>query len=163
VSAPRVLVIGYGNPSRGDDAIGPELIRLLEEEQANRPDWFHVGLLTDFQLQVEHAADLLDCDLALFADACADCPAPCRLSRLEPARDHSYTSHAMSPAAVLWAFAEAYGRAPPPAYLLAVAGEQFALGAPMTAPAQANLAAARALAVRLLDHPRPERWESALG
>ncbi|MCP3984168.1 MAG: Ni/Fe hydrogenase, partial [bacterium] len=29
-----MVVIGYGNPSRGDDALGPELLRLLAEHKA---------------------------------------------------------------------------------------------------------------------------------
>ena len=44
-----VLVLTYGNPSRGDDALGTAMFDLLEE---NPPD--NVDLLTDFQLQIEH-------------------------------------------------------------------------------------------------------------
>ena len=51
--APR-LVIGIGNPSRGDDAIGPLAVERLEALALPG-----VELLTDFQLQVEHALDLI--------------------------------------------------------------------------------------------------------
>ena len=53
-----VLLLGYGNPSRGDDALGPMLLEMLEaDRRAGRaPDNFET--LTDFQLQVEHALDL---------------------------------------------------------------------------------------------------------
>ena len=66
-----ILIFGYGNPSRGDDAIGPLLIERLEI--LNLPD---VDLLTDFQLQVEHALDLRGRERVLFVDASHVCQDP---------------------------------------------------------------------------------------
>jgi hydrogenase maturation protease len=81
-----VLVFGYGNPSRGDDAIGPEFLRLLEAERATGrvPDNFDT--LTDFQLQIEHAADLEGRELVLFVDAAVSGTAPYSFSRLQAER-----------------------------------------------------------------------------
>ena len=44
-----LLLLGYGNPSRGDDALGPMLLEMLEaDRRAGRaPDNFET--LTDFQ------------------------------------------------------------------------------------------------------------------
>jgi hydrogenase maturation protease len=139
----RLLVFGYGNPSRGDDALGPELIRLLEEEQGRRPGWARLTLLTDFQLQPEHALDLDGRDAVLFVDAAASGPQPYALTRLSAGRDASYTSHALSPAAVLHVREAILERPAVPAYLLAIRGYGFELGEPMSEPALANLAAAR--------------------
>ncbi|MDP2785684.1 MAG: Ni/Fe hydrogenase, partial [Sulfurimicrobium sp.] len=63
-----LLVFGYGNPSRGDDALGPLLLEQLAA--LNLP---HVELLTDFQLQVEHAVDLQGRERVLFIDASVSC------------------------------------------------------------------------------------------
>ncbi len=54
---PPTLVFACGNPSRGDDALGPELLRVLEQSCASG-ELSGIELLTDFQLQVEHALDL---------------------------------------------------------------------------------------------------------
>ena len=157
----RVLVFGYGNPSRGDDALGPELIRLLEAEQPRRPPWGALTLLTDFQLQPEHALDLDGLDVVLFVDAAASGPAPYGLTRLAAARDASYTSHALSPAAVLHVREAILERPAVPAYLLAIRGYGFELGEPMSEAALANLAAARDAVSDLLDTEDPLRFLDA--
>jgi hydrogenase maturation protease len=148
-----VLVLGWGNPSRGDDALGPELVHHLEALAPERPGWREHAFLTDFQLQPEHALDLAQRELVLFADASACAGEPYTFSRLQPQRDQSFTSHALSPSAVLAVYRQLFGREPPDAYLLAIHGEAFALGEPMSAPAQRRLEAALALAIRFLDAP----------
>lgn len=140
-----LLIFAYGNPSRGDDAIGPLLLESLEA--LNLPG---VELLTDFQLQVEHALDLQGRERVLFIDASVSCPPPYLLARLEPKQDASYTSHAMSPAAVLQACRNLHGSAPP-AWLLAVRGESFELGDELSAGARRNLEQATALIRKLCE------------
>ena len=156
----RILVLTWGNPSRGDDALGPELARRLELLAAPRgvPE---VEILTDFQLQPEHAADLEARDLVLFADASLRADPPFSFARVRPANDATFTSHAMSPAALLAAFASAFGRAPPPAWVLAIRGEAFDLGEPISANATANLEAAVAFAASLLSTPSEDAWDAA--
>ncbi|NBS18146.1 MAG: Ni/Fe hydrogenase, partial [Gammaproteobacteria bacterium] len=65
---PSLLILGVGNPSRGDDALGPLLIEQLETllSQEERAAAGGIELLTDFQLQIEHALDLLNRSLVLF-------------------------------------------------------------------------------------------------
>ena len=67
---PRVVVFGWGNVSRGDDGLGPLLLARIEA--LGLP---HVTTIEDFQLQIEHALDLRDADLALFVDASVAAPA----------------------------------------------------------------------------------------
>jgi len=159
VSGARLVVFGYGNPSRGDDAIGPLLVERLTALQAARPDWPAVELLTDFQLQVEHAVDLQGRELALFIDAHMACAAPFVFSRLEAARDVSYTTHAMTPAALLYAYAQVYRQPPPPAFLLSVRGEHFELGDPLSPAAETHLDAAARLLEKLCMQPDGPAWQ----
>ena len=77
-----VLVLTYGNPSRGDDALGTAMFDLLE---ANPPA--NVELLTDFQLQIEHATDLQNREYILFIDAGVSCAEPFELKRLSAVKD----------------------------------------------------------------------------
>lgn len=136
MSAP-VVVFAVGNPSRGDDAIGPELAARLEA--AELPG---VEVIVDFQLQVEHALDLEHRELAIFVDAAVDLEGPYELRPASPSRDRSHTSHALSPAAVLETFERCTGNTAPPALVLAVRGHQFELGAGLSNEARANLEAA---------------------
>ena len=136
MSAPT-LVFGWGNASRGDDALGPLFIERL---RALAPPG--VECLDDYQLQPEHALDLLARERVLFVDASLVCTAPFEVSPLQPQRDASFSSHAMSPGALLQAYVDVHGRAPPPATLLAIRGGRFELGEPMSEAALSNLEAA---------------------
>jgi hydrogenase maturation protease len=142
------LVFGWGNPSRGDDALGPLFLEHFAALAALHPEWGEVDILTDFQLQVEHALDLQGRRRVLFVDASLDAIAPCSLERIEPAPNVGFTTHAMSPQAVLGVFAEIEDAAPPPAWLLAIRGERFELGEDISPAAKENLAAALAEAAR---------------
>ncbi|MBI5259894.1 MAG: hydrogenase maturation protease [Burkholderiales bacterium] len=138
VPAP-VLVFGWGNPSRGDDALGPACIQQLRSRFGSGSG---VDYLEDFQLQPEHALDLVGRRQVLFVDASREARAPFTLDPVWPASDRSLSSHALSPQALLAVYRQVEGRAPPPCSLLAIRGEHFELGAPLGAQAQAHLAAA---------------------
>lgn len=140
-----LLIFAWGNPSRGDDALGPALLERIEAALPEHPEWGKPTLLTDFQLQPEHALDLEGQERVLFIDASVSCPEPVAFARLVPARDASYSTHAMSPASLLHVFRQIAGREPPPAYLLTVRGSSFELGEPLSAAAAGNLEAALGL------------------
>jgi len=134
-----VLVFGIGNESRGDDALAP-LLRQLQIEDAAQ-----VELIEDYQLQVEHVTDLLGRRAVLFVDADMSCEAPFHFSSISAAHDHSYTSHAMTPSALLHTYRQVYGTDAPDSFLLRVRGYGFELGESLSDEASANLdhAAAR--------------------
>jgi hydrogenase maturation protease len=136
------LIFAWGNPSRGDDALGPLFAERIAALAAAHPQWGAVECLTDFQLQVEHALDLHQRRRVLFVDASLDAPAPYAVSEVVPHRDASFTTHAMTPQAVLQVYVDLEDEQPPPALLLAIRGEQFELGAPVAAAALDNLDAA---------------------
>ena len=134
-----VLIFTYGNPSRGDDALGPALFEMLEKYKLETGRLDNVDLLTDFQLQIEHAVDLEHRQYILFVDASISCTAPFEFHELKAERDDSFTTHAMSPASVLAVYQQINRREPPPAYLLMIRAYKFGLGQEMSAQARANL------------------------
>ncbi len=136
------LIFGWGNPSRGDDALGPLFIERFQQLTKENPGWGDIDFLTDFQLQVEHALDLRDRRRVLFVDASFEAPAPFTVTPITPARDASFTSHAMTPQAILHAWSKIEQQAPPPTWLLAIHGESFELGEKLGEAAEKNLAAA---------------------
>ena len=131
-----ILIIGIGNPSRGDDALGPLLIERLEALAL--PD---VELLTDFQLQVEFSLDLQQRQQVIFVDASLNAAPPFTFRSVVAAEDTSYSSHALSPSAVLHAYLKLFGE-PPPSYVLAIRGEAFELGEGLSEAAEKHLEAA---------------------
>jgi hydrogenase maturation protease len=133
------LVLGWGNPSRGDDALGPLAVQQLRQAWAARED---VDYLDDYQLQPEHALDLMGRRGVLFIDASLNAAAPFEASTPQPVRDASFSTHALSPAALLQVYRDLQGQAPPPCTLLAIRGHGFALGAAPSAQALVHLQAA---------------------
>ena len=150
---PRVVVLACGNVSRGDDGIGPALLRRLEALALP-----HVTAVEDYQLQIEHALDLESADLALFIDAGEGTPGPFTFTEIAPARALQHTTHAMSPEAVLQVLSQITERAPPPSFVLCVRGESFELGKSMSREAEANSEAAWELLTRLLGCPEAGSW-----
>jgi len=140
----KILLFGYGNPGRGDDRLGPELIARIAQM-----DLAGVECQNDMQLQIEHVTDLDGCDQVLFVDADMSCADTFEFSEIAAVKDDSYTSHAMNPAALLHAYRQVYGNVASPAFLLRIRGYDFELGDPMTGKASANLEAAAKQVVEL--------------
>lgn len=153
-----VLIFTWGNPSRGDDAIGPRAYDLLLQD-----DCSGVDILTDFQLQIEHAVDLENRERILFVDASVSAAEPFEFYRLKPAQDDSFTTHAMSPASLLATYKKAYGKAPPPAFMLSIRGYVFSLGLPISAEANVNLVEAVAFTRQLMSTDSTRYWEELAG
>ena len=154
-----LLIIAVGNPSRGDDALGTLFLERLAEGRELLHNQDEIELLTDFQLQIEHAVDLENRALALFVDASVACHSPFQFTRLQPVEDAGYTSHALSPAAVLCVYGQINADPPPPAFQLAIRGECFELGEPLSAAAEVNLVSALEFAGQLLKQPVVETWD----
>ena len=66
----RLVVLGWGNDSRGDDALGPALVDRIAAA------WPDLPMVDDYQLQIEHALDLEGTEAALFLDAGKGTPPP---------------------------------------------------------------------------------------
>ncbi|WP_150047146.1 MULTISPECIES: hydrogenase maturation protease [Methylomonas] len=130
-----VLIFGYGNPSRGDDALGPKVIEYLQSRYSPQD----VELLTDFQLQIEHVLDLSGRRTVLFVDAAVIGDGPYALSLLQPERDNSYSSHAMSPSALLAVYQAVMGQNPPCSYMLSIRARSFQLGSGLSHAAAEHL------------------------
>lgn len=136
------LIIGYGNPSRGDDALGPGLLEEIARLLPQHPEWGAIELLTDFQLQIEFVLDLADRQRIVFVDAAASGAEPFAFAPLTASSGSTAATHALTPDALLTVFCNHYDCAPPPSFLLAIRGHDFELGAPLSDAARHNLQAA---------------------
>jgi hydrogenase maturation protease len=134
-----VLVIGYGNPGRLDDGLGPALAAALEQKKIP-------GLTvdSDYQLTVEDAHALADADVVVFADADVSGPEPFYFRRLEPKGSNAVGSHGVEPGEVL-ELARGLFHASCEAFVLGIRGYEFnAFGEGLSERARANLDEARA-------------------
>lgn len=130
----KALLIGYGNPGRGDDALGPALAEAIEGLQVPG-----LEVEVDFQLNVEDAYDLKDYDAAIFADATVAGDEPFLWRRIQPADSAQFSSHAASPEGVLQLAKKLFG-INIDGYVLGIRGYEFeTFGAPLTPRAQDNL------------------------
>lgn len=156
-SKTRIAVLGCGNPSRGDDAIGPVLLERIEEWTRAHPDR-PVVVAQDFQLQVEHALDMVGRDLVLFVDASAVGLDPFTLRPVLASGHASFSTHALSPEALLHTFNTLGCGDPPQAFSLGIRGHSFELGQPLSAQAAQNLEQAWSLVKALLERPSEGDW-----
>jgi hydrogenase maturation protease len=157
-----VVIFAVGNPSRGDDAIGPECFARLEKLLSHENMAQQFELIEDFQLQIEHVLDLQGRQLALFIDAGANTPAPYTFQRIAPAVGMAHSTHELLPEAVLHVYVQTECAEPPPAFVLCIRGERFELGEPLSAAAESNLLVAFELLTRLCRQPSLSAWEHAL-
>jgi hydrogenase maturation protease len=120
---PKILIIGYGNPLRGDDAIGWLAAENLSQTVSS-PD---VEILMCHQLTPELADNLQQCDAAIFIDARRDGePGELRVERISARSDPPGFSHEISPAALLQLCHQLFRKCPT-AFLVSLCGECFEL------------------------------------
>jgi hydrogenase maturation protease len=141
-----ILVIGYGNTLRGDDAVGRKAAEIVAGW--NLP---HVRVLSVHQLTPELAQDISACDQVLFVDARAGgmTDTVARLS-IEASESVAALEHSTSPRTLL-AFSRALFGARPDAQWVTVPGINFELGEGLSAHAERGMRSAIRAIARLLD------------
>jgi hydrogenase maturation protease len=137
-----ILIIGYGNPLRGDDALGPYLIGEIAALQLPM-----VRTKAVHQLLPELAAELANHTHVIFIDA-HDGPLPggVAITSIEPSQTSVSFCHRVDAESLLALTRTLYGRKPT-AQLLKVAGENFDLREGLSEVAKRNAA----IALRLIE------------
>jgi hydrogenase maturation protease len=132
-----MLLIGYGNPCRQDDGLGPAVAAAME---AARIPGLEVD--SDYQLQVEDAHAMAGREVVVFADADATGREPFSFRRVEPGGAESFSTHSVRPPAVVGLARDLFGSRAR-AYLLGIRGYEFEMyEEKLTDKAAANLEAA---------------------
>lgn len=119
MTPPRILLIGYGNPGRGDDGLGPALAAAIAALNLSG-----VTVETDYQLTVDHALLIADHDVVIFADAAMGQSQPFCMTELQRGTPQTLGSHQVTPEAAMHLALLFYGTAPS-AWMLAIAGSEF--------------------------------------
>lgn len=129
----RVLVIGYGNPSRRDDGVGWAVAARVQELRLAG-----VEVLTAQQLEVEHAETIAVFDEVVFVDAAAvGQPGTVSTKELQPRFEPHAITHYLTPEDLLGLCLALFG-ARPRGLLISVAGADFDFGEDLSPAAQAG-------------------------
>jgi hydrogenase maturation protease len=154
--AARLLVLGWGNPGRRDDGLGPAIV----EELAGM-GIAGVNAESDYQLSIEAAADLAEAERAVFVDAALEGPEPFQVRPLEPSPTIGFSTHAFGPESLLAVCEQAYHRSPQ-AVLVGVRGYEFDIDEGLSPGAQANSRAALEFIKGLIqDWKEGRTWQQA--
>ena len=135
-TGPTVVVIGYGNPQRGDDAIGQAVVSQVQA--LNLPE---IEACTVTQLTPELASKLAAADCAIFVDACKLASADVRVKPItacgsEPSGSVVPASgHSCDPCSLLALASSAYGHCPQ-AWWVEVPATDFTAGNALSAVAE---------------------------
>jgi hydrogenase maturation protease len=117
---PSVLILGYGNPGRGDDGLGPAIA--AELEPLRRPE---LTVDSDYQLTVEDALAASQHAVTVFVDADVSAAAPFEYRRLAVgASAGGFSSHGVEPVEVAGLARELFG-ATTEFFVLGVRGYAF--------------------------------------
>lgn len=138
LTTPQILVLGYGNPGRQDDGLGP-----AAAAQISGLGWPNLTAFDNYQLSIEDAMDVAAHDVVWFVDAARTGP-PFAVHDLEPTSGIDFTSHIVRPETILTIARQYFGQSPR-AFLLAIRGYEFAFAEALTETARDNLRQALAM------------------
>ncbi len=125
-----LLVIGYGNPLRCDDGVGPKVAEAVEALQLPG-----VRTLVCQQLSPEHAEPISRARVVVFVDAAMDTPTEVQFRKLEPGETSQLMAHAADPRTMLALARDVFGRAPE-AWWLTIPAVKLAFGTDFSPAAQ---------------------------
>lgn len=132
-----VLLIGYGNPGRLDDGLGPALAAKLETLSIRG-----LSVEVDYQLVVEHAHEIAKYDAVIFADSAIAGDGPYFFREIQPSPKEAFGSHNFSPETILF-FAKTVFNAQTKGYVFGIRGYEFdRFGEYLSDKAKQNLDAA---------------------
>lgn len=115
----KVLLIGYGNPGRGDDGLGPAFARRIALRRLPG-----LTIEIDYQLTVEHALMISAADTIIFADAALDTEDPFYFRQMDETTAQALGSHTLTPQAALSLARLLFGAAPE-CFILGLRGDSF--------------------------------------
>jgi hydrogenase maturation protease len=153
------LIIGVGNEYRGDDGVGPAVIRALAGTQPAE-----VGMIVQAGEALPLINAWMDAELVILIDAVAARGRPGKIHRIDaretslPAHFLACSTHDFGVAAAI-ELARTVGLLPPHVILYGVEGQDFAPGAGLSSPVAR---AVRTVAARVIQEAR-RAWRQSSG
>jgi hydrogenase maturation protease len=136
----KVLVYGYGNPGRQDDALGIIMADNIKK-WADENETLAIEVDQNYQLNIEDASKIMDFDLVVFIDASINNIESFQLEKVTPDLKTDFNMHSVSPSFVLGLCREISDTCPQ-VYQLQVKGYNFEFMQEMSDASKENLIAA---------------------
>jgi hydrogenase maturation protease len=132
----KILVLGYGNTLRCDDAVGPLVVETVAGLRLPGVETLVAALLTpELADPISRAATIV------FVDAAMDAPREVQLRPCAPAETSQIMAHAADPKTMLALARDVFGHTPE-AYLLTIPVENLAIGEELSPLAREGMARA---------------------
>ncbi|MCB2219313.1 MAG: hydrogenase maturation protease [Bacteroidetes bacterium] len=148
----NILIYGYGNPGRQDDGLGNAMIEKLESwVKSQKMKGIHFD--SNYQLNIEDAAEIAKRDLVIFVDASTEDIDDFILTQVNASTDVAFTSHAASPGYIVGLCKDIY-KTIPPTWLLHIRGYEWEFKEGLSTKAKQNLEDAYELMKEKLENPQ---------
>jgi hydrogenase maturation protease len=133
----KILIYGYGNPGRQDDGLGNAFVQRLEKWiKQEHLEGFEFD--SNYQLNIEDAANIAGKDLVVFVDASEEQIDDFILTPVNSSANVTFTTHAASPGYIVKLCRELYNENPA-TYLLHIKGFEWDFKEGLSVAANDNL------------------------
>ncbi len=147
----KILIYGYGNPGRQDDGLGNFFIDKVQE-WANAQGLTNIMFDSNYQLNIEDAAEISDKDIVIFVDASTEGIESFLLDEITPDAKVEFSMHAVSASYVVHLCNDIYDKTPK-SFLLHIKGYEWAFKEGITKKALVNFDKAFEYIKPLLQNP----------
>ncbi|HBH24683.1 MAG TPA: hypothetical protein DDY13_14840 [Cytophagales bacterium] len=138
----KILVYGFGNPARQDDALGIEFVHRMQQMLEREFDTLsNIEFDIGYQLNIEDALKISRYDEVYFVDASYDEKENFNIVKLYPKPLQHYSMHSVEPAFILDICRELYGVLPE-TYMVKVRGYEWQMKEGLSPAAEQNLSLA---------------------
>ncbi len=148
----KILIYGYGNPGRQDDGLG-NLFVDTAKEWVEKQGLTNIAFDSNYQLNIEDAAEISDKDIVVFVDASTEDIQDFVLEQIKPDAKVEFSMHSVSASYVVHLCNDIYDKTPK-SFLLHIKGYQWEFMEKMTLEAKANFALAFEYMKPLLQNPQ---------
>lgn len=146
------MIYGYGNPGRQDDGLGNAMIEKLEKWVSEK-NLKGIHFDSNYQLNIEDAAEIAERDLVIFVDASTEDIDDYMLTQVDASTNVAFTSHAASPGYIVGLCRDIYQKIPA-TWLLHIKGYEWAFREGLSDKAKNNLECAFELMQEKLEKPQ---------
>ena len=145
------MIYGYGNPGRQDDGLGNLFIEETEK-WAKEEGLDNLSFDSNYQLNIEDAANISEHDIVIFVDASLETIEDFLLTKITPSPKVEFSMHAVSAAFVVKLCNDIYDKTPE-SFLLHLKGYEWDFKPGLTPKATENLDRALEFMKPLLKFP----------
>jgi hydrogenase maturation protease len=133
----RILIYGYGNPGRQDDALGLRLVEYIEQwAKEHHPQ--QIDTDQNYQLNIEDADKISQYDIVIFCDASMEDIDPIKLEEVLPDLTTDFSMHSVVPSFVLGVCQQLFNKYPK-SFQLHIKGYSWEFMHDITFKAEENL------------------------